>query len=79
MKAIEIAGHVDERHVLHLDQPLDLVGPRRVRVIVLVPDDEVSEAAWRQAAASNPAFGFLHDAAEDIYSPTDGKPLIREG
>jgi len=32
MKAIEIAGHVDERHVLHLDEPLDLAGPRRSRL-----------------------------------------------
>jgi len=50
MKAIEVAGHVDERHVLHLDEPLALAGPLRVRVLALVPDDEVSEAAWRQAA-----------------------------
>ena len=79
MKAIEVAGHIDQRHVLHLDEPLDVAGPRRVRVLVLVPEDEVSEAEWRRAAAANPAFQFLQDAAEDIYSPTDGKPLSCDG
>lgn len=79
MKAIEVAGHIDQSRVLHLDAPLDIAGPRRVRVLVLVPEDEVSEAEWNRAIAANPAFEFLHDSAEDIYSPTDGKPLRREG
>jgi len=79
MKAIEVAGHVDRCQVLHLDEPLDVIGPRRVRVLVLVPEDELSEAEWQRAAAKNPSFEFLHDPGEDIYSPTDGKPLSREG
>ena len=79
MKVIEVAGHIDQSRVLHLDEPLDLAGPRRVRVLVLVPEDELPEAEWRRAAGRSPAFAFLHDAAEDIYLPTDGKPLSCEG
>lgn len=37
--------------------------------------DNWSEAEWLHAAAHNPAFDFLKDAAEDIYSPTDGEPF----
>jgi len=79
MKAIEVAGHIDESRALHLDEPLDLTGPRRVRVLVLVPEDDLSEVDWQAAATTSPAFAFLNDAAEDIYSLTDGKPLTREG
>jgi len=45
--------------------------------LVLYPiwDDEWNEAEWSQAAASNPAFDFLKDPEEDIYSLTDGKPF----
>jgi hypothetical protein len=28
-----------------------------------------------RAAAKNPAFDFLKDPEEDIYSPTDGRPF----
>ena len=37
--------------------------------------DDWSEAEWLLAAAHNPAFDFLKDAAEDMYSPTDGISL----
>jgi len=71
MKAIEVAGHIDRQRVLHLDEPLDVAGPRRVRVLVLVPEDDLSEAEWQQAVAKSPSFEFLRDPAEDIYSPAD--------
>ena len=41
--------------------------------------DEPSEAEWLRAAASSPAFDFLNDPAEDVYSPTDGKPFHEQG
>ena len=34
--------------------------------------DDWSEAEWLHMAADNPAFDFLKDAVEDIYSPMDG-------
>jgi hypothetical protein len=77
MKAIEVTGSVDARRQLHLDQQLPIDGPARVRVIVLVDDaGDIGEREWLRAASSNPVFGFLSEPAEDIYSPTDGKPFV---
>ena len=76
MTAIELTGTIDENHQLRLDTPLPISGPKRVRVIVLYPlDDESDETEWLRAAARNPAFDFLKESAEDIYSVEDGKPF----
>jgi hypothetical protein len=80
MTAIETTGMVDAQHQLRLDEPLPIPGQSRVRVIVLVPDGEdISEAAWTKAASASPAFDFLKDAAEDVYTAADGKPFHDEG
>jgi len=76
MTAIELTGTVDEHHQLRLDTTLPISGPKRVRVIVLYPLDDENE--WLRAAARNPAFDFLKEPAEDIYSITDGKPFHDE-
>jgi hypothetical protein len=79
MTAIELTGTVDENRRLELDESLPIAGPMRVRVIVLYPLlEEWSEAEWLQSAARNPAFEFLKDAEEDIYSLSDGKPFNDE-
>lgn len=79
MTAIEMTGRIDEHHQLQLDGPLPMSGPVRVRVIVLYPvDDEWDETEWLQAAAHNPAFDFLNDPEEDIYSLADGEPFRDE-
>ena len=76
MKAIEVTGTVDERGQLRLDEALPATGPGRVRVIVLFPEEaDIDESEWLRSAASNPAFDFLKDSAEDIYTSTDGKPF----
>lgn len=76
MHAIEMTGTVDTEHRLVLDETLPITGPTRVRVIVLVENqDEVTEAAWLKSAAANAAFDFLKDEREDIYSVDDGKPF----
>ena len=76
MTAIEMTGTVDEHRQLKLDGTLPFAGPKRVRVIVLsATDDEIDETAWLQAAARNPAFAFLADPEEDIYSLEDGQPF----
>jgi hypothetical protein len=80
MTAIETTGVVDAQHQLQLDAPLPIPGQSRVRVIVLVPEaEDISEAAWTKAVAANPAFDFLKDAAEDVYTATDGKPFHDQG
>jgi hypothetical protein len=42
-------------------------------------DGDISESAWTKAAATTPAFDFLKDAAEDIYTAADGKPFHDQG
>ena len=80
MNAIETTGVVDAEHQLRLDEPLPIPGQSRVRVIVLVPDaEDVSEATWTKAVSANPAFDFLKDAAEDVYTVADGKPFHDQG
>ena len=79
-RAIETAGTITAQSQLVLDDPLPVAGPRRVRVIILMPDEEdIDEAEWLRAAAANPAFDFLKDPAEDIYSIQDGKPFHDPG
>ena len=79
MAAIETMGTIDEHHQLQLDSLLPITGPRRVRIIVLYPrSDEWDETEWLQAAARNPAFAFLSDPEEDIYSLADGEPFHDE-
>lgn len=76
IKAIEVTGHVDGEGRLHLDEPLPLTGPNQVRVILLFEDsDEISQQEWLRAGTRNPAFQFLNDADEDIYTLADGKPF----
>ena len=77
--AIELTGTVNERHELQLDDVLPIQGPTRVRVIVLYsPVDEWDEGDWLHAAALSPAFDFLRDPKEDIYTLADGKPVHDE-
>ena len=44
----------------------------------LTTPDEVSDENWLKAATANPAFSFLQDDAENIYSITAGTPLVNE-
>lgn len=80
MKAIETTGTVDERQQLVLDEPLSIVGPSRVRVIILMPEEiDIDEKEWLRAASVNPSFDFLKDPKEDIYTLSDGKPFHDQG
>jgi hypothetical protein len=76
MNAIETTGFVDEQSQLRLDGPLPILGPSRVRVLILVPEaGEIDDEAWLRAATTNPAFDFLKEPAEDLYTPSDGQPF----
>jgi hypothetical protein len=80
LKAIEVGGTIDEQRRLQLDEPLPIVGPSRVRVIILIPDEaDLDEQEWLHAAASNPAFDYLKEPEEDIYTLADGKPFSDQG
>jgi hypothetical protein len=76
MNAIETTGIVDANRQLRLDEPLPFAGPSRVRVIILLPDtNDITEDAWTKGASTSPAFDFLRDAAEDVYTQNDGRPF----
>ena len=48
--------------------------------LCFVPEEtDIPEDAWVSAAAVSPAFGFLKEAAEDIYTTADGKPFHDQG
>ena len=80
LRAVEATGTIDEQGALHLDQPITTVRPGRVRVLLLMADDaDIDEQEWLRAAARNPAFDFLNDPTEDIYTPNDGHPFRDEG
>lgn len=75
-KVIEVSATIDAHHQLVLDEPLPVAGPARVRVIVLLPADvEIDEKDWLKAASENPAFAFLKEAEEDIYTLSNGRPF----
>ena len=49
---------------------------RRYEQAVVSPmDDEIDEISWLRAASRNPAFSFLADSEEDIYSIDEGQPF----
>ncbi|MGH2459157.1 MAG: hypothetical protein ACRDIY_09850 [Chloroflexota bacterium] len=80
LKAVEMTGTIDEHKQLHLDAPLPFAGPSRVRVIILIPEqDDIDDVAWLQTAATSPAFDFLKEPEEGLYTLADGRPFHHEG
>ena len=82
VRAIETMGVIEAQRQLWLDTPLPVIGPSRVRIIVLFPEEEYEEFGeleWLHAAATNPAFDFLKDPEEDIYTLADGRPFDDKG
>jgi hypothetical protein len=80
MRALEATGTVDENGQLHLDRPIPSHAADRVRVLLLFNEDsDIDEGEWLLGAARNPAFDFLNDPAENIYSISDGKPFDDKG
>jgi hypothetical protein len=74
-KAIVVQGTINKDHRLILDESLPIEGPKRVRVIILLGEEEdLGEASWLKAGSSNEAFDFLKSPEEDIYTLVDGKP-----
>ena len=75
-KTFEVTGTIDAQRRLILDEPLPVRVPTRVRVtITLLEEADIKEKEWRMAAAVDPAFDFLKDPEEDLYTLADGKPF----
>lgn len=77
MIAFEAKGIVDNEGFLQVKKPIALRN-RKVRVLVLLQEEENDNAEWLKAVSANPAFAFLDDEAEDIYSLNDGFDLTDE-
>jgi hypothetical protein len=75
-RAIETMGIIDAQRRLVLDELLPVVGPTKVRVIILLSEEtDIDEMEWLRAAAANPAFDFLKEPEEDIYTLAAGRPF----
>lgn len=77
MKAIEINSRTDKTGRLRFNYKLDKT-ERNVRVLILLDEDSTEddkEETWLKAISKNPAFRFLNDTEEDIYSLNDGEPF----
>ena len=75
-KVIETTATINSNRQLVLDEQLPIVGPTKVRVIILLPEDvDIDEKEWLRSASVNPAFDFLKESEEDIYTLADGKPF----
>lgn len=75
MKAIETTGTFENGGLLRLDN-IGKIESKKVKVILLFnDDDEIDEQLWLNAHSKNPAFDFLKDEKEDIYTLADGNPI----
>ena len=76
MKTIEIHSRTDKKGYLKIDQKLG-VAEKNVRVCVFFDEEKADseENLYLKFISGNPAFDFLNDPAEDIYSLTDGTPI----
>ncbi len=77
MKAIEINSKTDKAGHLKINYKLNK-SDSKVRVLILLDEDfseKDEEAIWISSISNNPAFDFLKDSLEDIYSLKDGEPF----
>jgi len=77
MKAIEINSKTDKKGHLKINLPLRQAD-KKVRVLILFEEDtdEDEERIWLEAVSKSPAFEFLYEKEEDIYSVNDGEPVF---
>lgn len=76
MKAIELKSKTNQKGELKITYKLQKA-EANVRVLILVDDasDENDEETWMSSISKNPAFDFLKDSQEDIYSLNNGEPF----
>jgi hypothetical protein len=73
MKAIELVGDIDQEHRLLARVP-EAVPAGRVRLIVLIDEEDDTGAAWMQGVAREWSDDLM-DTKQDIYTLDDGQPL----
>lgn len=70
-----VGVRIEEGGRVRLDEPVPGAVGDRVRLIVLVGEDEPNEQEWLRAATQGGAFDFLNSPEEDLYTLRDGKPF----
>jgi hypothetical protein len=61
--------------IQELADEFDLHFPERIKKTDVIESKEIPETEWMHSAAKNPAFDFLSDLEEDIYTLEDGKAI----
>lgn len=75
MKAVELRTRTEEDGSIRLEHT-GLSGGVLVRILILSEEEEgEEEKRYLKAISRNPAFDFLNEPEEDVYSPKDGKPF----
>lgn len=72
MEAVEKIVQFDANGIVHISLGKNF-SQKKAKVIILISDD-LSEEEWMNSAGQNPAFDFLKDEPDDLYSIEDGKP-----
>ena len=78
VQALEMNAQIDGKGQLVIEKPLLTALNKHVKIIVLFDqeEDEFDETTWLRSVSVNPAFDFLKDEAEDIYTINDGEPFV---
>ena len=71
MKAIEIKSKTNSKGHLKLVLDLKEAG-KNVKILILMEEDLNEEMEWLKMISKDPAFDFLKDREEDIYSFNGG-------
>ncbi|MCK9462261.1 MAG: antitoxin family protein [Proteobacteria bacterium] len=77
----ETIDAIYENGVLRPLHKLSMTEGQRIRIVLEraskdePSDADESESEWLRAVSRNPAFAFLSDPEEDIYTFEDGAPL----
>lgn len=75
MKTIEIKAKTDKNGNLLISESLN-ISNKEVRVLIFVDEQEdLDELSWLQSLSNNPAFSFISEPEQDIYTCKDGKPF----
>ena len=78
MRAIEINSKTDHSGHIKLDYQLGQSN-QNVRILILLDDEsyeQEEEKLWMESLTKNPAFDFLKEPDEDIYTIKDGALII---
>jgi len=66
---------VYEKGLFHPLESVLLPDRTEVKLIFLLPEDDLSSLALAKLAEESPSFAFLADPREDIYTLEDGEPV----